>query len=111
MLMIEGNFKLLTSIQQTDFWPWTKNLCHSILHSLPLTDRKKVLLHHPDKRKAAGKEVLEDDDYFTNITKGLYSDPNMKSTVCFVCHTCKQSYKFKHPSLIVLLYELNHSGS
>ena len=35
-----------------------------------ITDRKKVLLHHPDKRKAAGKEVLEDDDYFTNITKG-----------------------------------------
>ncbi|XP_067938121.1 dnaJ homolog subfamily C member 2-like [Watersipora subatra] len=31
--------------------------------------KKKVLLHHPDKRKAAGKSVQKDDDYFTNITK------------------------------------------
>ena len=28
-----------------------------------------VLRHHPDKRKGAGEEVREDDDYFTNITK------------------------------------------
>ena len=28
-----------------------------------------VLRHHPDKRKSAGEEIREDDDYFTNITK------------------------------------------
>jgi hypothetical protein len=37
--------------------------------SPPLTDRQKVLRHHPDKRKAAGEEVRADDDYFTCITK------------------------------------------
>ncbi|RZF43505.1 hypothetical protein LSTR_LSTR005241 [Laodelphax striatellus] len=31
--------------------------------------RRKVLRHHPDKRKAQGEEVREDDDYFTCITK------------------------------------------
>lgn len=31
--------------------------------------RIKVLLHHPDKRKAAGEDVRPDDDYFTCITK------------------------------------------
>ncbi|CAB3386722.1 Hypothetical predicted protein [Cloeon dipterum] len=31
--------------------------------------RQKVLKHHPDKRKAAGERVNQDDDYFTNITK------------------------------------------
>lgn len=30
--------------------------------------RKKVLKHHPDKRKALGEEIKPDDDYFTNIT-------------------------------------------
>jgi len=30
--------------------------------------RKKVLKHHPDKRKALGEEVKPDDDYFTCIT-------------------------------------------
>lgn len=30
--------------------------------------RKKVLKHHPDKRKALGEEVKADDDYFTCIT-------------------------------------------
>ena len=34
-----------------------------------ITDRQKVLRHHPDKRKAAGEEVRADDDYFTCITK------------------------------------------
>lgn len=29
----------------------------------------KVLRHHPDKRRAAGEEIREDDDYFTCITK------------------------------------------
>eukprot|EP00099_Drosophila_melanogaster_P005931 NP_001246856.1 uncharacterized protein Dmel_CG10565, isoform B [Drosophila melanogaster] len=31
--------------------------------------RRMVLLHHPDKRKAKGEEVIQDDDYFTCITK------------------------------------------
>ncbi|KAH8302388.1 hypothetical protein KR044_005904, partial [Drosophila immigrans] len=31
--------------------------------------RRMVLLHHPDKRKAKGEEVITDDDYFTCITK------------------------------------------
>lgn len=30
--------------------------------------RKKVLKHHPDKRKALGEEIRPDDDYFTCIT-------------------------------------------
>jgi len=30
--------------------------------------RFKVLRHHPDKRKAAGEEIKEDDDYFPCIT-------------------------------------------
>ncbi|XP_056643780.1 dnaJ homolog subfamily C member 2 [Diorhabda sublineata] len=30
--------------------------------------RKKVLKHHPDKRKALGEEIKPDDDYFTCIT-------------------------------------------
>ena len=29
--------------------------------------RQKVLRHHPDKRKAAGEEIKEDDDYFSCI--------------------------------------------
>merc|ERR1712088_980281 len=33
--------------------------------------RLKVLKHHPDKRKAAGEEVKEGDDYFSCITKAL----------------------------------------
>ena len=33
--------------------------------------RYKVLKHHPDKRKAAGEEVKEGDDYFSCITKAL----------------------------------------
>jgi len=33
--------------------------------------RQKVLRHHPDKRKAAGEEIKEDDDYFTCITKAF----------------------------------------
>ena len=28
-----------------------------------------MLKHHPDKRRAAGEVITEDDDYFTNITK------------------------------------------
>ena len=34
--------------------------------------RFKVLRHHPDKRKANGEEIKEDDDYFTCITKVQY---------------------------------------
>merc|ERR1739838_398828 len=33
--------------------------------------RYKVLRHHPDKRKAAGEEIKEDDDYFSCITKAF----------------------------------------
>ena len=34
-------------------------------------DKKKVLKHHPDKRRARGLQVKEgDDDYFTCITRG-----------------------------------------
>jgi len=33
--------------------------------------RQKVLRHHPDKRKAAGEAVKQDDDYFTCITKAF----------------------------------------
>jgi len=33
--------------------------------------RQKVLKHHPDKRKHAGEEVKEDDDYFSCITKAF----------------------------------------
>ena len=34
-----------------------------------LTYRYKVLRHHPDKRRALGEDIREDDDYFTCITK------------------------------------------
>lgn len=39
--------------------------------------RFKVLKHHPDKRRAAGEEVRDDDDYFTCITKAaeILSNP------------------------------------
>lgn len=33
--------------------------------------RFKVLKHHPDKRRAAGEDIREDDDYFTCITKAF----------------------------------------
>jgi len=33
--------------------------------------RFKVLRHHPDKRKALGEDIQEDDDYFTCITKAF----------------------------------------
>jgi len=33
--------------------------------------RHKVLRHHPDKRKAAGEDIKEDDDYFSCITKAF----------------------------------------
>ena len=34
-----------------------------------IADRQKVLKHHPDKRRAAGEQINQDDDYFTCITK------------------------------------------
>ncbi|XP_063848823.1 dnaJ homolog subfamily C member 2-like isoform X2 [Scylla paramamosain] len=39
--------------------------------------RIMVLWHHPDKRRAAGEEVRDDDDYFTCITKAyeILGDP------------------------------------
>ena len=33
--------------------------------------RYKVLKHHPDKRRAAGEETKDDDDYFSCITKAF----------------------------------------
>jgi len=33
--------------------------------------RQKVLKHHPDKRRGQGEEILNDDDYFTCITKAF----------------------------------------
>ena len=33
--------------------------------------RFKVLRHHPDKRRAAGEDIREDDDYFTCITRAF----------------------------------------
>jgi len=33
--------------------------------------RLKVLKHHPDKRRAAGEETKDDDDYFSCITKAF----------------------------------------
>lgn len=33
--------------------------------------RHKVLRHHPDKRKAAGEDIKDDDDYFSCITKAF----------------------------------------
>jgi DnaJ family protein C protein 2 len=30
-----------------------------------------VLRHHPDKRRGAGEDIREDDDYFTCITKAF----------------------------------------
>lgn len=36
-----------------------------------------VLRHHPDKRRGAGEEIRDDDDYFTCITKAyeILGDP------------------------------------
>lgn len=37
----------------------------------PSSDKAMVLKHHPDKRKAAGEQIVKgDNDYFTCITKG-----------------------------------------
>ena len=30
-----------------------------------------MLRHHPDKRRGAGEDIREDDDYFTCITKAF----------------------------------------
>jgi DnaJ family protein C protein 2 len=38
---------------------------------LVLICRFKVLRHHPDKRRGAGEDIREDDDYFTCITKAF----------------------------------------
>lgn len=63
-----------------DTTPFFTPLCILPLHLLifsSLTDRMMVLRHHPDKRRAAGEEVREDDDYFTCITKAyeILGDP------------------------------------
>ena len=39
-----------------------------------IVDKRKVLNHHPDKRRARGLAVKEgEDDYFTCITRGRFS--------------------------------------
>ncbi|KAK9892938.1 hypothetical protein WA026_022813 [Henosepilachna vigintioctopunctata] len=43
-----------------------------------LAYRKKVLKHHPDKRKAAGEEIKDDDDYFTCITMAYETLGNLQ---------------------------------
>uniref|UniRef100_A0A671T5Y9 DnaJ homolog subfamily C member 2 n=1 Tax=Sinocyclocheilus anshuiensis TaxID=1608454 RepID=A0A671T5Y9_9TELE len=74
---------------QLEEYPMLKTLdpkdwkvCHhySSLHNMLLfsTDKAMVLKHHPDKRKAAGEQIVEgDNDYFTCITKAMemLSDP------------------------------------
>ena len=38
-----------------------------------IVDKRKVLNHHPDKRRARGLAVKEgEDDYFTCITRGRF---------------------------------------
>jgi DnaJ family protein C protein 2 len=53
----------------------------SIIHNeIIITDRMKVLKHHPDKRRAAGEKIIEADDYFTCITMAweMLKTPNMR---------------------------------
>lgn len=46
--------------------------------------RKIVLKHHPDKRKAQGEEIRQDDDYFTCITKAYETlGKGLKFDCCF----------------------------
>ena len=40
-----------------------------LLFLVSILDRKKVLRHHPDKRKARGEKVDQDNDYFVCISK------------------------------------------
>ena len=59
------------------------------------TFRYKVLRHHPDKRRALGEDIREDDDYFTCITKVSNLSVNLqkmhiiavycKSNACINC--------------------------
>lgn len=45
-----------------------------------------VLKHHPDKRKAAGEQIVKgDNDYFTCITKGWCSACSSWSALCPSC--------------------------
>lgn len=45
--------------------------------------RKIVLKHHPDKRKAQGEEIRQEDDYFTCITKA-YETLGKESIISFL---------------------------
>lgn len=47
--------------------------------------RSKVLRHHPDKRKALGEEVKDDDDYFSCITKAFEQLENPEMRRAFDC--------------------------
>jgi len=53
------------------------------INFLLIADRQKVLRHHPDKRKAKGEKVRQDDDYFTNITKAWETLGNSTSRRAF----------------------------
>ena len=62
-----------------------------------IADKKKVLKHHPDKRRARGLAVKEgDDDYFTCITRGKW--------FCTLCPIMATRYDLVMPygSLICL---------
>ena len=50
------------------------NETYMYIHVIP--DKKKVLKHHPDKRRARGVPVKEgEEDYFTCITRGTRNGP------------------------------------
>ncbi|KAG8005760.1 DnaJ-like protein subfamily C member 2 [Nibea albiflora] len=54
------------------------NIVSTTFSAAPPQDKAIVLKHHPDKRKAAGEQIVEgDNDYFTCITKAIeiLSDP------------------------------------
>lgn len=63
------------------------------------TDKAMVLKHHPDKRKAAGEQIVEgDNDYFTCITKGKFALSH-----CLPCFYDDHLY-------IIVLFLSNHSN-
>lgn len=73
--------KLLVSVFSSSFYSlwmnfscyWWKKKCFGLILCCLSTDKLIVLKHHPDKRKAAGEQIVEgDNDYFTCITKGRW---------------------------------------
>ncbi len=58
--------------------------------------RFKVLRHHPDKRRGAGEDIREDDDYFTCITKAfeqVSSDFRLEKILRYITVFNQQSHK------------------